>query len=123
MIGYATLGTNDLEKANKFYDELFAEIGIGRVSTYDRMTVWGDANGMGMFSVIEPFDEEPATVGNGTMMAIKLASLEEIRKLHAKALSLGATDEGEPSFRANNMSFGYIRDLEGHKLCFYCNRQ
>lgn len=123
MIGYATIGTNNLEQANAFYDELFAEIGIGRTMTDPRMTVWGDAKGMGMFSVIIPYDEEPATVGNGTMMAIKLTSLGEIKRLYAKALSLGAMDEGEPSFRANNMSFGYIRDPEGHKLCFYCNRQ
>lgn len=123
MIGYATLGTNNLEQANAFYDELFAQIGIGRTMTDPRMTVWGDAKGMGMFSVIIPFDEEPATVGNGTMMALRFKSLAEIKKIYNKALSLGATDEGEPSFRANNMSFGYIRDLEGHKLCFYCNGQ
>lgn len=123
MIGYATLGTNSLEQANAFYDALFSEIGIDRVMTDERMTVWGDTKGMGMFSVIIPYDEEPATVGNGTMMALRFKSLDEIRKIYDKAISLGATDEGEPSFRANNMSFGYIRDLEGHKLCFYCNGQ
>ena len=123
MIGYATLGTNDLEKSSAFYDELFSDIGVTRVMTDPRMTVWGDERGHGMFSVIVPYDEEPATVGNGTMLAIKLKSLDDIKAIHAKAMSMGASDEGEPSFRANNMSFGYVRDPEGHKLCFYCNRQ
>lgn len=123
MIGYATLGTNDLEKANAFYDELFASIGIGRAQTYEGMTVWGDAKGIGMFSVIIPYDGKPATVGNGTMMAIKLKSLEEVKNIHAKAMSMGAANEGAPSFREINMSFGYVRDPEGHKLCFYCNGQ
>lgn len=123
MIGYATIGTNNLEQANAFYDELFAEMGIGRTMTDPRMTVWGDAKGMGMFSVISPYNEEVATVGNGTMLALRFKSVGEIRRIYNKAISLGATDEGEPSFRANNMSFGYIRDLEGHKLCFYCHGQ
>jgi len=121
MIGYATLGTNDLEKANGFYDALFSEIGAARIMHDDHMTVWGKKPGLGMFSVIKPYNGEEATVGNGSMAAIIVDSPETVAKLHAKALTLGGSDEGAPGPRGQGqMDFGYCRDLEGHKLAFYC---
>lgn len=119
MIAYATLGTNDLEKAVAFYDALFSDLGVSKMSPNDRITLWTDASGKGMVGVIKPFNEEPATPGNGNMLAIAVDSLDAIKKLHSKALELGATDEGEPGARMPGMNFAYVRDPEGHKLAFF----
>ncbi len=121
MIGYATLGTNDLAKASAYYDELLGELGASRMMADDHITVWADASGKGMVAVITPFDEKPATVGNGAMLALAVDSLATIEKLHAKAIALGGTDDGAPGPRGDNgMNFGYVRDPEGHKLAFFC---
>ena len=121
MIGYTTLGTNDFEAANAFYDALLGEAGAGRIMSNDRLTVWGRKPGPGMVAVIKPFDQQPATAGNGTMVALMVDSPETVNKLHAKALELGASDEGAPGPRGDGgMYFGYFRDLDGNKLAAYC---
>jgi catechol 2,3-dioxygenase-like lactoylglutathione lyase family enzyme len=122
MIGYTTLGTNDLQRAGKFYDELLAELGAKRVMTDERMLGWGTSPQLPMFSVIEPFDGNTSTVGNGVMIALNVETPENVEKFYAKALSLGATDEGHPHDRGSSMGFygGYFRDLDGNKLVAYC---
>jgi predicted lactoylglutathione lyase len=122
LIGYLTLGTNDLRRAGKFYDELLAEIGARRVMTDERMLGWSRAPDEIMFSVITPYDGEAATVGNGVMVALNVETEENVRKVYAKALALGASDEGHPHDRGSSMGFygGYFRDLDGNKLVAYC---
>jgi predicted lactoylglutathione lyase len=121
MIGYITLGTNDLPRAGRFYDELLAELGAKRAMSDERMLGWSNSEGP-LFSVIAPFDTEPATVGNGTMIALDVKTGEAVEKLYEKALSLGASDEGAPHDRGSSMGFygGYFRDLDGNKLVVYC---
>lgn len=121
MIGYMTLGTNDIDRARGFYDALLGEIGASRIHEGDRITIWGTMPTGGLLAVIKPFDGEAATVGNGTMVAIPVDSPEQVGRMHAKALSLGGTDEGAPGPRGTRKTeFGYCRDLDGHKLAFFC---
>jgi catechol 2,3-dioxygenase-like lactoylglutathione lyase family enzyme len=122
MIGYTTLGTNDMAKARAFYDALLGEIGAKRIMEEgDRLTIWGLKPGVGMLAAIKPHNGEAATVGNGTMVAITVDSPEMVAKVHAKALELGGSDEGAPGPRGGGgMNFGYCRDTEGNKLAFYC---
>lgn len=122
MIGYITLGTNDLERAGKFYDVLLAEIGAKRVMTDERMLGWGTSPAETMFSVIAPFDGKLATIGNGVMIAFNVGTAKNVEKVYAKALALGAEDEGHPHDRGSSMGFygGYFRDLDGNKLVAYC---
>lgn len=122
MIGYVTLGTNNLERAASFYDELLAEIGAKRVMTDDRMLGWGTSSNGAMFSVIKPYDGNSATVGNGVMIALNVETPDNVEKIYAKALALGAIDEGHPHDRGSSMGFygGYFRDLDGNKLVAYC---
>jgi len=122
MIGYITLGTNDLQRAGAFYDALLAELGAKRTMTDERMLGWNTSAGTPMFSIITPFDEEPATAGNGVMIAFDVETPENVERVYRRALELGGTDEGHPHDRGSSMGFygGYFRDLDGNKLVAYC---
>jgi hypothetical protein len=124
MIGYITVGTNDLEKAAGFYDALFAEIGAGRFMEMDSFIAWATEPNAPAFSVSKPFDGNPATVGNGVMIALVLDSTDKVDALYAKALELGGTDEGAPGPRGEGGFYaGYFRDLDGNKLNAFCMPQ
>jgi catechol 2,3-dioxygenase-like lactoylglutathione lyase family enzyme len=120
MIGYVTLGTNDLARAEKFYDALLAELGAKRVMANDRMRFYGGERGQPMIAICTPHDQKAATVGNGTMVALAAASKEAVDRVYEKAIALGATDEGAPGQRNPRFYGGYFRDLDGNKLvaCF-----
>lgn len=120
MIGYVTLGTNDIDKACEFYDALLAEIGGKQLFGMDRIKFYGTAPGTPMLAVCVPYDEQPQSAGNGVMVAIPAQGLDQITRLYNKALELGATDEGAPGERIPGVFTGaYVRDLDGNKLCFF----
>ena len=120
MIGYTTLGTNDMARAAAFYDALFAEMGATRLMDMDRVIGWGVSMDKPMLAIIKPYDGNAATVGNGVMVALVVQEPAQVDKLHAKALQLGATDEGAPGARGPGFYGGYFRDLDGNKLNFFC---
>jgi catechol 2,3-dioxygenase-like lactoylglutathione lyase family enzyme len=120
MIGYVTLGTNRYDDAANFYDELFGVIGAGRVLEGDTFIAWGTSMGAPAVSIAKPFDGQPATVGNGVMVAIVVDSPEKVNEVHAKALQLGGADEGAPGLRGEQFYAGYFRDLDGNKLNAFC---
>ncbi|HEY5105763.1 MAG TPA: VOC family protein [Caulobacteraceae bacterium] len=119
MIGYTTLGTNDFERAKTFYDAVLGELGGKRSLSYARMQVWRSASGMGMLAVCVPFDGQPATPGNGTMVALAAPSHALIDKAYASAIASGAADEGKPGDRGDGFYGAYFRDLDGNKLCVF----
>ena len=119
MIGYVTLGTNDLARATAFYDQLFAAMGAKRVWESERSVAWGTSMQAPSVGVIKPFDGRPATVGNGTMVALAIGSKEEVDRLYALAIELGAADEGKPGQRSAGFHAAYFRDLDGNKLNFF----
>jgi len=116
MIGYVTLGTNDIERAARFYDELLAEIGASRFMDTDTFIAWSAAPDAPALSVTKPFDGNAATVGNGVMVALVMESQGKVDALHKKAMELGATDEGAPGPRGPGFYAGYFRDPDGNKL-------
>ncbi|MDH4047052.1 MAG: VOC family protein [Gammaproteobacteria bacterium] len=120
MIGYVTLGTNQYDKAAKFYDELFKTVGAGRIMEGDTFIAWGPNQTSPAVSIIKPFNGKPATVGNGVMVALVMDSRDKVDALHAKALKLGGKDEGAPGDRGNNFYAAYFRDLDGNKLNAFC---
>ncbi|MBT8077149.1 MAG: VOC family protein [Gammaproteobacteria bacterium] len=120
MIGYVTLGTNDMEKAAGFYDALLKQLGAKRVMSGDTFIAWGTDMASPSVSVIKPYDGKPATVGNGVMVAIVVDSNDKVDSMHAKAMELGAQDEGAPGDRGNGFYAGYFRDLDGNKLNTFC---
>jgi predicted lactoylglutathione lyase len=123
MIGYITLGTNDMTKASAFYDALLGEIGAGRFMESDTFIAWSKGQGQPSLSVTLPHDGNSATVGNGVMVALQMESPEQVDGFYKKALELGATDEGAPGFRPPGAEGGfygsYFRDLDGNKLCAF----
>ena len=119
MIGYVTLGTNDIARAAQFYDSLLGAVGATRLMDTEGFIVWAKPAGLPGLSVTKPFDENTATVGNGVMVALAAESKEEVDALHAKALELGAQDEGAPGPRGDGFYAGYFRDLDGNKLNAY----
>ena len=116
MVGYVTIGTNDFERAAKFYDALLADLGGKRAMDLESFIVWASAPGAGMLAIAKPFDKKPATVGNGVMVALAASSKEQVDKVYAKAIALGGTDEGKPGPRGDGFYAGYFRDLDGNKL-------
>ena len=116
MIGYMTLGTNDLPRATAFYDALLADLGAKRLMEFDRGIVWGVAMDKPSLGIMKPFDGQSATGGNGTMVALAVARPELVDALYKKALELGATDEGPAGPRGQGFYAGYFRDLDGNKL-------
>ncbi|MEP4194403.1 MAG: VOC family protein [Aliishimia sp.] len=117
MIGYTTIGVNDIEQAKKFYTELFdatVQVDIGRLAMI------GKTMEQPMVAVCKPFDGNDPSCGNGSMIAFAAASKEEVAEKYNKAISLGATSEGEPGQRIDDVFYGaYVRDLDGNKLAFY----
>ena len=116
MIGYVTLGTNDLARAAKFYDAIAAEMGVGRMMEFDGFIAWGAPAGAAGIAATEPFDGNTATVGNGMMVALEAKDKEQVHKLHEIALANGGTCEGAPGPRGDTFYAGYFRDPDGNKL-------
>ncbi len=116
MISYVTIGTNDLEGTARFYDEVLGVLGASRSLETERFIAWRTNSGGGPLSLNKPHDGNPATVGNGVMVALSADSSEMVDAVHKKALELGAKDEGAPGPRTSGY-FAYFRDPDGNKLC------
>lgn len=120
MIGYVTLGTNDLPRAAAFFDALLGELGAARFMDTETFIAWATSPGAPAVSVAKPFDGKPATVGNGVMVALPVDSTDKVDQIYAKAIELGAQDEGQPGERGQGFYAGYFRDLDGNKLNVFC---
>jgi catechol 2,3-dioxygenase-like lactoylglutathione lyase family enzyme len=120
MIGYTCVGTNQLERAVAFYDDLLGLLGAKPFFKSDRGVGWGVSPDQPMFSVLQPFDGQAATVGNGCMVALAARDPEQVQALHARALALGGSDEGAPGPRGAGFYGAYFRDLDGNKLAAFC---
>jgi catechol 2,3-dioxygenase-like lactoylglutathione lyase family enzyme len=117
MLSYATVGSNDMEKSLPFYAELLALEGVSKMFDHPRGGALFAKDGKPVLGVLTPFNGDAATVGNGAMVAFDLPSREAVDAFHAKAMSLGATDEGAPGERGPGFYMSYFRDLDGNKFC------
>jgi catechol 2,3-dioxygenase-like lactoylglutathione lyase family enzyme len=116
MIGYVTVGTNDLPRAAAFYDALLGTLGAKRAWESEGGIGWAGRNGITL-AAMKPHDGQPATVGNGMMVALSMKSKEAVDVFYAKAIALGAKDEGAAGPRGTGFYAGYFRDLDDNKLC------
>ena len=132
MLTYVYFGTNDLNRATRFYDAVLAPLGMQRCITgdaeWDRISAgWGVYHEDGArelaFWIGKPFDNQPATAGNGSMAAFRARSWKEVDDFHAAALVHGGASEGAPGLRPHyNPDFyaAYVRDPDGNKLAAVC---
>jgi catechol 2,3-dioxygenase-like lactoylglutathione lyase family enzyme len=132
MFTYVCLGTNDLRRAAVFYDAVLAVLGhrrcdVGAETGFEDMIGWGTYTDDGRQElalwICKPFDGASASVGNGTMLALKANSWRQVDEFHAFALVQGGASEGAPGLRPQyNDDFyaAYIRDLDGNKLAAVC---
>jgi catechol 2,3-dioxygenase-like lactoylglutathione lyase family enzyme len=129
MIGYVTVGADDLEKAQAFYSAFLPRLGYGFDVSHEGLSYSlagpsTDHNPPPDFYVKPPFDGRPASAGNGTMVAFQVPTQALVRELHAAALAAGGRTEGAPGFRAAygaGFYVGYLRDPQGNKIALYCN--
>ena len=125
MIGYVTLGTDDLERARGYFDALFATIGGKRLMQLEDQrgfTMYGVAMNRPGVVITRPYDGQPAHHGNGNMVALVMDSTDKVDAFHAKAIELGGTDEGAPGYRGDpkfGYYFAYFRDPDGHKFAVF----
>jgi len=120
MIGYVTVGTNDLARAARFYDAVAAELGVGRMIEWDNGVAWGEEGGGAGVAAMKPFDGNQASVGNGMMVALEAKDEAQVRRLHEVALANGGSDEGAPGEREGGFYAAYFRDPDGNKLNAFC---
>ena len=120
MIGYVTLGSNDIPRAGAFYDAVLGEIGATRQIDAESFIAWSITPGTPMLGVIKPFDGGSATVGNGVMVAVAVDTRDNVDSLHRKAMEAGADDEGAPGLRGDSFYGAYFRDPDGNKLAIFC---
>lgn len=120
MIGYTTIGVRDMERAKKFYCDLFADLGAKVVIDTGRIAFIGTKRGAPMLAVCEPYDKGDPTPGNGVMIAFPAEEKPQVDAIYARALELGATCDGPPGQRIPDRFYGaYVHDPDGNKLCFY----
>ena len=125
MIGYVTLGTDDLDRARSYYAELLGTIGgkeLMRIDDETGFTMYGTGMDRPGIVVVKPFDLAPADPGNGNMIAIPFNAKDKVDAFHAKALELGGSDEGAPGYRGDpalGYYFAYFRDPDGHKFAAF----
>jgi catechol 2,3-dioxygenase-like lactoylglutathione lyase family enzyme len=117
-LGYVCVGARDFDAATAFYDALLADIGGKRLMPTPQGLIYRLGKGA-MIMVTRPYDGQPATPGNGAMLAIQVDTVDDVAALHAKALSLGGACEGPPGPRGAFGTFAYFRDLDGNKLAAY----
>ncbi|HMO09797.1 MAG TPA: VOC family protein [Paracoccaceae bacterium] len=129
MIGYITIGADDMEAAERFYSAFLPALGYefsasraglsyALPAPADRPQETAD------LYVVPPFDGRVATAGNGAMLAFSLPTQALVRDLHAAAVAAGGRDDGAPGFRAAygpHFYVGYLRDPQGNKVALYCD--
>jgi catechol 2,3-dioxygenase-like lactoylglutathione lyase family enzyme len=119
MIGYVTIGTTDMEKSKAFWLELLEPLGAKLLMDIGRIAFIGEGMDKPILAVCTPYDENTPDHGNGNMLAFPAGSREKVDELHARAMGLGASDEGAPGERMPGFYGGYFRDLDGNKAVFY----
>ena len=126
MIGYVTLGTDDLDRARAYYDALLGTIGATRLMQLGDedggFTMYGTSMAQPAIVLTRPYDKQAANCGNGNMIAIVMDDQAKVDAFHAKAIELGGTDDGAPGYRGDpsfGYYFAYFRDPDGHKLAAF----
>lgn len=121
VLGYVTLGADDLPAAVAFYDAVLATLGLAQLYAFEGWTGYGregDAQGQTLW-VCKPFDGQAARAGNGVMLGFYAPTPEVVDAFYAAAMAHGGADEGPPGLRpqyGEGWYAAYVRDPQGNKL-------
>ena len=120
MIGFVMVGTNNLDKATKFYDTLLDVIELERVVTNEKYIGYASKEKSDEieFYVTNPVNKEKATFGNGTQISFLINSKDSVNSFYNTGIKLGGKDEGAPGIRSGDY-YCYLRDLDGNKICAF----
>ena len=123
MFSHINLGTNNIEQAAVFYDAVLAPLGlIKKAITDNNETVswcWAGSQGLPNFYVVMPINKEPASAGNGSMVAFAAPSSAAVDIAYQAGLDVGGQSEGAPGLRDQygpGYYGAYLRDLDGNKI-------
>ena len=121
MIGYVMIGTNDLDQAARFYDVLLDPLGLVQVARVETYAAYAPKAAKIEFYITTPFDQGPATPGNGTMVALAAPTMQALEQFHRLGLQNGGSDEGAPGPREEGSAicYAYIHDADGNKICAF----
>ncbi|GAB5446177.1 VOC family protein [Gymnodinialimonas sp.] len=127
MISYVTVGADDLDAAKRFYTAFLPALGYGLKEGPEGLSfalpVQPDQSVIPPDFYVKPtFDGQPASAGNGAMVAFEAPGQAQVDALHKAALAAGGTDEGSPGFRASygpQFYVGYLRDPQGNKIALF----
>ncbi|KZN65015.1 VOC family protein [Pseudoalteromonas luteoviolacea] len=120
MISHLTLGTNNLELAIKYYDQLLKLFDAKQIAKTDQVVFYALANSSTKLAITKPHNGDIATSGNGTMLALKAPNEQLVQAVYTLAISLGSKCEGQPGPRDNGAyTAAYFRDLDGNKLVVF----
>jgi catechol 2,3-dioxygenase-like lactoylglutathione lyase family enzyme len=132
MLSYVYFGTNNFQKAVAFYSAILTPLGMERCITgdpqWDRIAAgWGICKDCGTrdvgFWIGKPFDQKPASAGNGSMVAFSAGSWRSVDDFHAAALANDGVCDGAPGLRlryAPDFYAAYVRDPDGNKVAAVC---
>ena len=125
MFSHVTIGTNDVEKAKRFYDAALEPLGLTALAAYPEAVGYGAKDGRPQLWAVRPLDKKAASVGNGITVGLDAADRKTVDAAHAAACAAGGRDEGAPGIRAHyhpNYYGAYVRDPDGNKLCIVCHK-
>ena len=125
MIAYSTVGVNDMDRAIRFYDAVFAPLEAQRTTTSPTWTGYARKDDPTPFFLTRPFDRGDATGGNGTMLAFRARDRGAVDDFYAAALENGGACEGPPGVREGMdpvFYAAYVRDPDGAKLCAFVRK-
>jgi|TARA_B110000438_G_scaffold109861_1_gene107756 predicted lactoylglutathione lyase len=122
IFSFVMVGSNDFKKSSKFYDAIFVPLKLKKTVTTERYIGYGQSNEPNevKFYITKPRNGEPATFGNGTMVAFLAETREAVNKFHEIAIENGADDEGSPGIREDGNYYAYVRDCDGNKITAKC---
>jgi len=120
MIGFVMVGTNNLDKATKFYDTLLNAIELQRVVSNEKYVGYASKENIDEveFYITNPVNKEKATFGNGTQISFLVNSKDLVNSFYNTGIKLGGKDEGAPGIRSGDY-YCYFRDLDGNKICAF----
>jgi catechol 2,3-dioxygenase-like lactoylglutathione lyase family enzyme len=119
MLGYATIGVSDMEKAKAFYTPIVEAMGGTALFGFPRIQFFGKSMNEATFAICTPYDGEPNHPGNGNMIALRCTSRDQVDAMHALALQQGASCDGAPGERMPTFYGAYVKDPDGNKICFH----